>query len=175
MEIVSHRQRPDLISGLCNLAQAEKKRKTQARNFEPTGYHTLNHLIGTGKFSAPGADYQILLDGENVVCGAGMYIHSQPDVDGEQVSIIMSRMYTNPSFRGNWLGTELLKSLAKNCLTPTCMITFNRCNTLLYESLTNKRRGLVWPKPWLAFRPIGEHLINTAWQLCAVAYTEDLM
>lgn len=176
MEIVSYRQNPSLVSELCLLAQNEPKRQTQARNFDTCGSHTLSHLIREGRFSGPGADYQILLacDG-SIVCGAGIYVHSQADVDGEHVSIIMSRMYTNPRYRGRWYGTHLLKSLAKTCITPTCMVTFNSENAALYESLTNRGLGLKWPEPWWAFRPIGEHTVNYVSQLCAIAYTGDLL
>lgn len=168
--------RPQLVHRLCELAQAESKRPIQARNFEDTGSHTLKHLINSGRFSEHGADYKVLLDhGGTIVCGAGIYVYDQQDIDGEQVSIIMSRMYTNPPYRGHWYGTHLLRSLAKVSVTPTCMVTFNAENSALYDSLTNRRLGLKWPEPWRAFRPIGQHVVNHVPQLCAVAYTKDLV
>lgn len=175
MEVVSYRQNPKLVSELCILAQNEPRRLAQARNFDPSGPHTLSHLIRTGRFSGQGADYQILTDDEVIICGAGVYVYYLKDVDGEQVSIIMSRMYTNPPYRGHWYGTHLLRSLAKVSVTPTCMVTFNAENSALYDSLTNRRLGLKWPEPWRAFRPIGQHVVNHVPQLCAVAYTEDLV
>jgi GNAT superfamily N-acetyltransferase len=175
MQIVSHTFYPDMAAKLCALAQLETKRSVQAQNFELTGTHTLNFLLNQGKFSRKGSDYQMLVKGDDLVCGAGVYVYHEEDVDGERVSIIMSRMYTSPKYRGHWHGSRLLRSLAKVCVTPTCMITFNQANTLLYESLTNKRRGLLWPNPWRAFRPIGEHTVNSVPQMCAVAYTHDLV
>ncbi len=166
--------RPHIAEWLCEIARTEVKRPTQARNFEPVGTHTLSHLIRSGKFSAPGADYQVLVEEGTIVCGAGLYVYDQVDVDGEAISIIMSRMYTNPLYRGKWYGTYILKSLARKCVTPTCMVTFNSENRLLYESLTSKRKGLLWPDPWRAFKPIGEHVVNNVPQMCAVAYTEDI-
>jgi hypothetical protein len=175
METVSFRQRPDLVTELCCLAQNDARRIVQVRNFEPSGSHTLSHLIRKGRFSGTGSDYQILTDDETIVCGAGVYVYDQADVDGEQVSIIMSRMYTNPLYRCMWYGTQLLQSLARVCITPTCMVTFNSENAALYESLTGRRLGLKWPEPWRAFRPIGEHVVNHVSQLCAVAYVSDLL
>ncbi len=174
MQVVSHTYYPDMAAKLCALAQLEAKRTVQAQNFELTGNHTLNFLLNQGKFSRPGSDYQMLIDGNTLVCGAGVYPYHETDIDGEQVSIIMSRMYTNPEYRGRWLGSRLLRSLAKVCTTPTCMITFNQENALLYDSLTNKRKGLLWPNPWRAFKPIGEHVVNNVRQMCAVAYTHEL-
>lgn len=167
--------RPYLVDRLCELAQTEKKRPAQTLNFEANGAHTLKHLIDNGRFSGTGADYQILIESSRIVCGAGMYVYPQFDRDGESASIIMSRMYTNPWYRGRWYGTHLLRSLARACVTPTCVITFNAVNRLLYESLTNRSLGLRWPEPWKAFKPIGEHVVNNVPQLCAVAYTEDLL
>ena len=175
MQIVSHTFYPDMTARLCALAQTETKRSVQAQNFDSTGTHTLNFLMNQGKFSRKGCDYQMLLKGDDLVCGAGIYVYHEADVDGEKVSIIMSRMYTNPKYRGQWHGSNLLRSLAKVCMTPTCMITFNQANALLYESLTSKRKGLLWPDPWKAFRPIGEHVVNNVPQMCAVAYTSDLV
>jgi GNAT superfamily N-acetyltransferase len=176
LEIVGHAENPDLVDDLCCMAQNDSKRLAQAQNFYPKGSHTLSHLIRNGRFSGVGADYQILTDcKEVVICGAGLYVYPQRDHDGEQVSIIMSRMYTNPWYRGRWYGTHLLRSLARKCVTPTCMVTFNSENALLYESLTNRRLGLKWPEPWRAFKPIGEHVVNNVPQLCAVAYTQDLV
>lgn len=175
MKVESYRQNSQIVSDLCLMAQNEPRRLTQARNFDPTGSHTLSHLIRSGRFSGSGADYQVLTDKEIVVCGAGIYVYGQQDIDGERASIIMSRMYTNPVYRGKWYGTQLLRALARVCTTPTCMVTFNSENTLLYDSLTNRRLGLKWPEPWRAFKPIGEHVVNHVPQLCAVAYTDDLL
>jgi hypothetical protein len=175
--IVSHRERPDLAESLCRTVSSDTRQRLQHRNFDlvcDDRPWTLLYMLRAHKFSQPGADYLFAVEDDKVVCGAGCYPISEIEFEGQAVSIVMSRMYTVPQRRVQWIGTKILRKLADVVQTPLCMVTFNHENKGIYLSLTSRSRGLVWPPIWHAFEPLGELYINYVDQWCAVAKTEKL-
>ncbi len=175
--IVSHKERPDLAESLCSLASTAIRHRLPLRNFDlvyDDRPWTLLYMLKAYKFSQPGADYLFALDGDEIVCGAGCYPIPEIEIEGKAVSIVMSRMFTVPKRRVQWVGTKILKRLVNVVQTPLCMVTFNHENKGIYLSLTSRAKGLIWPAIWREFRPLGEMKVNYVDQWCAIAETDAL-
>lgn len=178
ISIISYKDKPELAHQLCEVVANERnknQREVQLKNFD-LDYHdkpwTLLYLLDHNKFSAPGSDYLFALEGSQIICAAGCYPTSDLLIENQSVSIVMSRMYTVPNRRVQWVGTKILQRLVTIVTTPLCMVTFNQENKGIYLSLTSRSRGLMWPPIWRHFHPLGLKEVNYTEQWCAVADTQ---
>lgn len=179
MQIVTAQDRPDLVDQLCLKASAGSKRRAQERLFRldwEDRPETLKWQLAKGNLALSGAQYLMLLDDKGLpVCGAGYYRHPTFTVYGDPVTIVMSRMWTDPQWRVQWLGTLLLKASLMDIETDSVVLTFNETNRNLHFSLTERSKGLAWPPMWGAFKDLGLRYVNSVWQWCAVAHRSDLL
>lgn len=170
MQLLSAIEHPELARRLCEEAVKETRRVEQCSLFALDWQdrpETLLHKLDQGVFQ----DYSVLLNEKGeVVCGAGFYKWTY------NVSLVMSRMWTRPDYRAQWIGHQILRSQLRRMSTRFGMVTFNEANKSLYDRMSTLygTEGESWPGLWRKFQPVGKQVVNNVEQYCLVVDKHEL-
>lgn len=178
LKIHSAKQDSSCIERLCQTVKENPCRRSQQTElFDLDDWHTkpwtLMHKANIER-AYQGGDYYVLEKDDRVVAGAGFYqYHETVDKLGNKpFSILMSRFYTVPSSRMQWLGSYLLTAQLQAMRTFQGMLTFNEINSALYGKIArldpNQPEPIWWPPVWRHFSALGNLYINSTPQWCVI-------
>jgi acyl carrier protein len=126
----------------------------------------LFYILKEGRYAQGKGTYYVIEDNDEYVGSAGWNEYD----DDVNIAFALTRMYTNPDHRGQYLIAEniLSKTLEETKSYNKVWLTINEHNKILYtwfvRASQGKSTGLFnnWPEVYKKFKPLGQrHIYNT--------------
>jgi acyl carrier protein len=123
-------------------------------------------ILKDGRYAKGKGTYYVIEDNNEYICSAGWNEYE----NDPSIAFALTRMYTDPKFRGQYLIAEnvLSKTLEETKNYKKVWLTINEHNKLLYtwfvRASQGKSTGLFnnWPEVYKKFKPLGQrHIYNT--------------
>jgi GNAT superfamily N-acetyltransferase len=184
LHLLSFQENNSVVERLCEVQASHPcKRKQQTELFEIEEWEdkpwTLMYKAHINRDYDRG-DYFVLEKDGKIVAGAGYYTY--PDaihqIGPKAFSVLMSRFYTVPDHRVQWLGSHIVSAQLQAMRTSQGVLTFNDINKPLYEKiarlqpLAKGEESVMWPQVWRHFTALGNLHINATDQWCVVTSKE---